>query len=67
MLQRIGSAHDVAFGTYVLPHGRVRDALVAAARHGAHVAVTLQADPFRNPHGARGNAEAAKALRAAGA
>jgi hypothetical protein len=67
MLARLGSARDVAFGTYVLPRGRVRDALVAAARRGAHVAVALQADPYRNAAGARGNAESARALRAAGA
>jgi len=67
LLARIGSARDVAFGAYLLPPGPVRDALVAAARRGAHVAVTLQADPYRNPGGARGNEETARALRAAGA
>jgi nucleotide-binding universal stress UspA family protein len=67
VLARISSAHDVAFGSYVLSHGPLRDALVAAARRGAHVAVTLQADPYRNPYGARANAEAARELRAAGA
>jgi hypothetical protein len=67
VLARIGSAHDVAFGSYFLPHGAVRDALTGAARRGAHVAVTLQADPYRNPFGARCNAQAARSLRAAGA
>jgi phosphatidylserine/phosphatidylglycerophosphate/cardiolipin synthase-like enzyme len=67
MLARIGSARDIAFGAYLLPHGPVRDALVAAAQRGAHVAVTLQADPYRNRFGARGNAESARVLRAAGA
>jgi phosphatidylserine/phosphatidylglycerophosphate/cardiolipin synthase-like enzyme len=67
LLERIGSARDVAFGAYFLQHGRVRDALVAAAQRGAHVAVTLQADPYRNPFGARANAETARVLRAAGA
>ena len=45
----------------------MRDALTGAARRGAHVAVTLQADPYRNPFGSRCNAEAARVLRAAGA
>ena len=67
VLAQIGSARDVAFGSYFLPHGAMRDALVGAAQRGAHVAVTLQADPYRNPFGARCNAEAARALRAAGA
>ena len=67
MLARMGAAHDVAFGAYLLPPGPVRDALVAAARRGARVAVTLQADPYRNEFGARGNAESARVLRTAGA
>ena len=67
MLDRVGSARDIAFGTYFLPHGATRDALVAAARRGSHVAVTLQADPYRNPYGARCNAEAARELRGVGA
>jgi hypothetical protein len=67
VLTRIGSARDVAFGSYFLPRGAVRDALAGAARRGAHVAVTLQADPYRNPFGARCNADAARALRAEGA
>jgi hypothetical protein len=67
VLARIGSAHDVAFGSYFLPHGAMRDALAGAAQRGAHVSVTLQADPYRNPFGARCNADAARALRAAGA
>ena len=67
VVERIGSAREIAFGTYFLPHGPVRDALTGAARHGAHVAVTLQADPYRNPFGRRANAEAARALRSAGA
>jgi phosphatidylserine/phosphatidylglycerophosphate/cardiolipin synthase-like enzyme len=67
LLARVASARDVAFGAYFLPPSAVRDALVAAARRGAHVAVTLQADPYRNPHGARLNRDAARALRHAGA
>ena len=67
VLARIGSAHDVAFGSYFLPHGAMREALASAARRGAHVSVTLQADPYRNPFGGRCNAEAARVLRAAGA
>jgi hypothetical protein len=67
VLARIATAHDVAFGSYVLPRGAVRDALAAAASRGAHVAVTLQADPYRNPFGARANAQAARLLAKAGA
>ena len=67
VLARIGAAHDVAFGSYFLPHGAMREALAGAARRGAHVSVTLQADPYRNPFGGRCNAEAARVLRAAGA
>jgi hypothetical protein len=67
VVDRVGSARDVALGTYFLPHGAMRDALVAAARRGAHVSVTLQADPYRNPYGAQCNADAARELRGAGA
>ncbi len=66
---RIGAAHDVAFGAYILPGGPMRDALVAAARRGAHVAVTVQADPFCDRSGAlaRANAASAAVLTSAGA
>ncbi|HEY0613859.1 MAG TPA: phospholipase D-like domain-containing protein, partial [Candidatus Elarobacter sp.] len=67
MLARVASSREVAFGAYFLPPNAVREALVSAAGRGAQVAVTLQADPYRNPHGARFNADAARALRAAGA
>jgi hypothetical protein len=67
VVARIGSARDVAFGSYVLPPGAMRDALLGAARRGAHVAVTLQADPYRNPDGRRDNRAAARLLEAAGA
>lgn len=69
VLARIGTARDVHFGAYILPAGPMRDALEAAARRGAHVAVTLQRDPFRDPRGAlaRLNAASAAALRGAGA
>jgi phosphatidylserine/phosphatidylglycerophosphate/cardiolipin synthase-like enzyme len=67
VIARIGTARDVAFGSYFLPQGPMRDALAGAARRGAHVAVTLQADPYRNPHGRRDNREAARLLTAAGA
>ena len=68
VLTRIASAHDVAFGSYFLTRGPVRDALAGAARHGAHVAVTLQADPYRGS-GARApeSAASARVLRGAGA
>jgi len=45
----------------------MRDALIRAAERGAHVAVTLQADPYRNPDGKRDNREAARLLSTAGA
>jgi nucleotide-binding universal stress UspA family protein len=67
VIARIGDAHDVSFGSYFLPHGPMRDALVGAAERGAHVTVTLQADPYRNPDGKRDNREAARLLSAAGA
>jgi hypothetical protein len=68
VLARIKSADDVAFGSYFLTRGRMRNALAAAARRGAHVAVTLQA----NPYGGAGefapeNAASARVLRRAGA
>jgi len=67
VIARIGSARTIAFGSYVLPPGGMRDALVGAAQRGAHVTVTLQADPYRNPDGRRGNRVAARLLEAAGA
>jgi hypothetical protein len=67
VLAHIASARDVAFGTYFLPHNGVRDALETAARRGAHVSVTVQADPYRNPYGKRANDETARVLRDAGA
>ena len=68
VLGRIASAHDVAFGSYFLTRGPMRDALAGAARHGAHVSVTLQADPYRgSAHRAPDNAASARVLREAGA
>lgn len=68
VLARVAGAHDVVFGAYFLPPGgAAAGALLQAARGGAHVAVTVQADPYRNPYGARGNAAVARELRAAGA
>lgn len=67
VVARIGSAREVAFGSYFLAPGAMRDALVAAAQRGAHVAVTLQADPYRNRDGRRDNRVAARLLKAAGA
>jgi len=68
VITRIASAHDVAFGSYFLTRGPMRDALVRAARRGAHVAVTLQADPYRGS-GSRGpeSAASARVLARAGA
>ncbi|HEY0381198.1 MAG TPA: hypothetical protein VGC72_03260 [Candidatus Elarobacter sp.] len=68
VLSRIASAHDVAFGSYFLMRGPMRDALAGAARHGAHVAVTLQADPYRGSgKRAPDNVASARVLRDAGA
>jgi hypothetical protein len=68
VVTRIASAHDVAFGSYFLTRGPVRDALAGAARHGAHVAVTLQADPYRGSgQRAPESAASARVLREAGA
>ncbi|HEY6235096.1 MAG TPA: hypothetical protein VIW69_08375 [Candidatus Elarobacter sp.] len=68
VLGRIASAHDVAFGSYFLTRGPMRDALAGAARHGAHVAVSLQADPYRGSgNRAPDNAASARVLRDAGA
>src|ERR1700727_3061578 len=67
VVARIGSARDVAFGSYVLAPGAMRDALLGAARRGAAGAVTLKADPYRNPDGRRDNRAAVRLLEAAGA
>lgn len=68
VLAHVAAARDVAFGAYFLtPRGAAAGALLDAARRGAHVALTLQSDPYRNPYGARGNAAVADELRAAGA
>ena len=66
---RIGRAREIAFGAYVLRDGAMREALLAAARRGASVRVTLQRDPYGDQNGgeAAANAAAAAALRAAGA
>lgn len=64
----VRAAHTVAFGAYILKPGAMRDALVAAARSGANVTVTLQADPYDDDGTLKEmNADAARALRAAGA
>jgi phosphatidylserine/phosphatidylglycerophosphate/cardiolipin synthase-like enzyme len=64
----IAGAHEIAFGSYLVPRA-MRDALIAAARRGAHVAVTIEASPYKDPTGglARFNAATAHALREAGA
>lgn len=67
VLARIGTAHDVDLGAYFLPSGEMRDALDAAARRGAHVAVSLQRNPYPATQLERVNASAARELRDAGA
>jgi hypothetical protein len=64
----VRAARDVRFGALVLYAGPMRDALVAAAGHGAHVEVTLQRNPYRGGASERAaNRNAARMLRAAGA
>jgi hypothetical protein len=65
---RIAQADEIAFGSYFIPHA-MREALVAAARRGAHVDVTLEETPYEDRTGGLGrlNAASAAALRAAGA
>ena len=61
-------AREVAFGTYFLGAGKMRDALVAAARRGAAVSVTMQDVPYRDDGSrAASTLASADALRAAGA
>jgi hypothetical protein len=64
----IAGAHEIAFGSYLVPRA-LRDALIAAAHRGAHVAVTIEAAPYNDATGclARFNAATADALREAGA
>ena len=65
---RIRRARQIDFGAYLLNPGRVERALVAAAKHGARVHVTLQRDPYLGGPGERHvNRDAARVLRAAGA
>ena len=66
--REVAGARDVAFGAYVLrPDGPAQKALLAAARRGAHVTVTLQRDPYNIRDGVAHNAASANALRRAGA
>lgn len=68
VVQRIGHAREVAFGSFVLYPGKVRGALVAAAKRGAHVEVTLQRDPYHaSAAERRATRESIATLRAAGA
>ncbi|HEY4441442.1 MAG TPA: hypothetical protein VGN14_13370 [Candidatus Elarobacter sp.] len=60
--------HDIRFGALVLGAGPMRDALITAAHHGAHVEVTLQRDPYRSDAAERAeNRRSARLLKAAGA
>jgi len=68
VLARIAGARDVAFATYsIRPDGPAQKALLTAAKHGAHVVVTMQRDPYKDEDGAIYNAQCAAALRRAGA
>ncbi|HZO94121.1 MAG TPA: hypothetical protein VFB22_10120 [Candidatus Baltobacteraceae bacterium] len=63
VLAKIRTARDVALGTYFLRDGAVSDALLAAAKRGAHVRVSAQADPYG---GAAGDPRAGDTARIAG-
>ena len=69
VLRAIDGAHDVCLASYILRPGRVAEALARAARRGAHVAVQLEARPYKDARGrlARANAELACQLRRSGA
>jgi phosphatidylserine/phosphatidylglycerophosphate/cardiolipin synthase-like enzyme len=67
LVRTLASARSVTFSSYLLYPGPVLDALEAAARRGAQVAVRLEGRPFGNPWGARRNAATLARLQAAGA
>ena len=65
----VAAARDIDFASYTLHGGRVRDALLAAARSGAHVRVRLEREPLDDPAGTlrAANGAAVALLGAAGA
>lgn len=65
----LASAHTIELTAYTLRDGSVRDALVAAAKRGAHVAVRLERDPLDDTAGTlhAANNDTVARLRAAGA
>lgn len=69
VLSAMRRARDVSVVAYTLRPGRLEDALVAAARRGAHVRLRLEGQPYKDTAGElqANNAQAIAALRAAGA
>src|SRR5579884_1470920 len=70
MLARMRTARDVELGTYFLRPGRVTEALLEAAKRGAHVRVAAQHDPYGGDAAdarPQANDAIARELRAAGA
>jgi phosphatidylserine/phosphatidylglycerophosphate/cardiolipin synthase-like enzyme len=68
VLAALRSAHDVSFTAYILPPGRMLDALAGAARSGAQVTVRLEGSPYKDDGSMTAmNGAAVDRLRAAGA
>jgi hypothetical protein len=68
-VRAVACAHRIAFSAYHLtPGGPVRAALIDAARHGADVAIGLEADPYGGDGAEQGrdNAATVAAVNAAG-
>jgi hypothetical protein len=65
----VTAARSVDFASYTLHGGRVREALSAAARAGAHVRVRLEREPLDDPKGSlrAANGESVARLAEAGA
>lgn len=69
VLDALARSRTITLGAYMLRPGRIEDALLAAARRGAHVVVRIEGQPFGDPCGAllEANCRAVSALRKAGA
>ncbi len=69
MTSALERAHDVTLVAYLLPRGRVFDALAAALQRGAHVTVRLEGHPYADAHGGirRLNRSVVDELKRAGA
>ncbi len=69
VLAAVRTAQNVSVLAYTLRPGRIENALIAAARRGAHVHLRLEGQPYHDPAGelVANNTHAIDALRAAGA